>query len=302
MESRNNFPIRRMRYIDDTIQDMHDNRINNKLSLRKKKIIEILFDKKKKEYNLSEENDIQIQFKYKIYSFLNIEYGEEFQVFFASNCYNSPLFNYLNSNNINEIKNGIVLLNKVINQINDNDLLIKLINCLLSVISKNKDNEIVFNILYSLTNISYKINNKQIKELYLTDKILDNLKQYFLANDFDIIYQIICLLNNILQDNIYNINNLLKSDFFINIIYNFFVQNEIIYEIKYNKNKSSVLYHIIDKGINFLSYLLAESIEIDSNEVLNKLFTIIINFTNTSDSDKYYKCIYSLVYALERDL
>ena len=292
------------RYIRDEVQDIHQNRIDNKLSIRKKKVNEILFNRRKNEFNMSDKNKESIFFKYNVYS---ITKGDYQGLPFISQSINDDIMKNLNSQNIEEIKYGLSLLNLFIKDNNNNKTLIDLLTLLLSVLSKKiNEKEVIFNVFYSFTNITYKINTNEIARI-LSDEFYEVIKNAFLINDSDIIYQIICSLNNIMiVIPVNNIVDFIKSGLFQNYICDYFMKNEIIYEIEYNNNKTDILNAIIDKGINLFSNILIESsdISISDNDLcyFQKLLIVIFNFAETYDREKYYKCLYCLSFALEKEL
>lgn len=298
------------RYIGDLPRDKMEERSQFSLSLRKKKINAYLFSKRKNKDSNSNDNNI-INYSYKIFSIFDNDSlitNENYKLFSSNNDVN--ISKYLASKNKKEIKTGILLLNLFINNDKHSIELLEtknceLIPCFFQIIKANiYDKELIFNILHYLTNLTYKINNNNIIQV-LNEEFFSVLNLCFLLNDYDIIYQIICLLNNIFKDILIS-SDMIMNELFEKSILDFFSREEIIFDIKYNNNRADISFNIIEGGLVLLCSILSKFCDIiSSNEeikLLEKFLEIIIILSNTNDIDKYTKCLYSIAFVLEREL
>ena len=307
MEQNNNFSSQRKpnKYINDNILDLMNERIEMKLSLRKKKIIDKLNSQRHKPSNIEVNN--KINYNYKLFSFINIEIPSQ-----NNDNEISIILDYLKSDDIKKVKIGVFSLHSFINEKNiSREFLEKEIHiffpCLLALIYDNiHDKEFIFNILYIMTDLSFKINNNNIKDI-LNQQFFSMINSCFLKNDCDINYQIICILNNIFQDISINSFEIVNNEFFKKTLIEFFSRKEVIFDMEYNKNESDLSFHIIEGGITLFCTLLTSFIECLTEEeedlvLFKKFLDIIFIFSNINELDKYLQCLYSIKYVVERNL
>ena len=129
----------------------------------------------------------------------------------------------------------------------------------------------------------------------------------FNLQNFDIFYEIICVLNNIIQNNTIGGCNLIRSNFLISEIFNFYM-NEGINAQKNNEDKSDINYHLIKDGISlFCNLLIISSDNLDNvtkeeiKQSKQKIINILLVYYDSKIYENHYKCIYSMAITLEQD-
>ena len=301
-------------------KELFNLRIETKLSLRKKKVNDIMFQKRMIENNISLNNKkdkhefkllydpTKIQFisdnsntKYN----LNINEKEDKTIL-------SLASKYLKSENPDDIKYGIILTQIFIKR-NMNEDLIDSINLLFiyelfHLIDKIKsDKEIIFNILNILISYSFINTDKNLATVLLSPNSYKIWENCFKLEDFEIFYAMICIFYNIIKDNLIGSCNLIRSNFFQNEIFNFY-SNEAIITQKNNEDKSDINYHIIKDGISLFCNLLIISVDnldnVTKDEVRlskQKIINILLIYYDSKIYENHYNCIFSMALTLEQD-
>ena len=301
-------------------KELFNLRSETKLSLRKKKVNDIMFQKRMIENNILLNNKkdkhefkllydpTKIQFisdnsntKYN----LNINEKEDKTIL-------SLASKYLKSENLDDIKYGIILTQIFIKK-NMNEDLIDSINLLFiyelfHLIDKIKsDKEIIFNILNILISYSFINTDKNLATVLLSPNSYKIWENCFKLEDFEIFYAIICIFYNIIKDNLIGSCNLIRSNFFQNEIFNFY-SNEAIITQKNNEDKSDINYHIIKDGISLFCNLLIISVDnldnVTKDEVRlskQKIINILLIYYDSKIYENHYNCIFSMALTLEQD-
>ena len=298
---------------DKMNNELFNIRIQTKLSLRKNKINDILYQKRFSD---------NIKYKWKLlYDIKNIKFiskesKDKYKLDFNDDEHEKILSlanKYLKSDNYDEIKYCIILLQIFIKR-NMNNNLTSFINLLFiydlfNIINKvNKDKEIIFNILDILINYSYINTDDRLSTILLSPNSYKIWELCFNLQDYDIFYEMICIFNNIIQDNQVGSCNLIRSNFLGNYIFNFYLNETITSQLD-NKDKSSIYFYIIREGINLFCNLLIVPINnldrITKGEVKSskqKIIKILMKYYNCNSFDNHYKCIYSLNIAVEGEI
>jgi len=301
-------------------KEIFEQRIETKLSLRKKAVDNILYNKRILGNAPFDFEDKKIKWKL-LYDIKNINFQSDesklkFKLIFEENDDEkilSEASKYLKSENLDDIKYGIILIQTFIKR-NMNDDLTNSINLLFvyelfHIIEKmNKEDEIIFNILDIIITYSSFNKDKALATILLSPESYKIWELCFNLQNFDIFYEIICVLNNIIQNNTIGGCNLIRSNFLKNNIYNFYTTESIISQ-KDNQNKYDINYYIIKDGINLIcSLLIIPTVDLDKvtkSEVIlskQKLIKILLLYYDTNCFDNYLKCIYAFNLAVGQDL
>ena len=302
-------------------KEIFNQRIETKLSLRKRVMDNILYDKRKLGNNLIDNNENKIKWKL-LYNnidnkFISDKQSIEYKLDFNENDNEKVLSlatKYLGSDNIDKIKCGIFLTQTFIKRNMNEDLInsinLKFIYDLFHLIDKrniNQQIDIIFNIFDIIINYSAINTDKTLATILLTPESYKIWEFCFNLQNFDIFYEIITIFNNIIQDNMIGSFNLIRSDFLHNNIFSFF-KNENIVSHKNDEDKNNVIYYIIKDGINlFCSLLIIPTDNLDSatkNEVISskiKIINILLIYYNPNDFENYYKFIFSIEKAVKYD-
>ena len=308
--------IKLLKNDEEANNNMFNLRIENKLSLRKKTINNILYNKRILGINSSDNNNT-LKFKLK-YDHTNIKFGldelnNKYKLDFNDNedeLIITLASKYLKSENINDIKYGIFLTQKFIKRNIYKDLTdyinLLFIYELLHIIDKiNEDKEIIFNILDIIVSYSFINSDINLSTILLSPNSYKIWEICFNLQNFEIFYALICIFNNIIQNNQIGSCNLIRSNFLQNNIFNFYL-NESIFSKKDNEDKSDIFFHIIKDGITlFCNLLLVSTNNLDvvtKEEVAlakQKIINILIFYSNSNNYENHYKCIYTISLALE---
>ena len=302
-------------------KELFNLRLETKLSLRKKKVNDIIFKKRMLENNnlLNNKND-NLKFKL-LYNKDKIHFNSDE----SSSKYNlnfneiedkkilSLVPKFLKSENIDDIQYGIILTQIFIKRNIKKDLSdsinLLFIYDLFHLIDKIKsDKEIIFNILNIIVSYSFNNNDKNLATILLSPNSYKIWENCFKLEDFEIFYAMICIFNNIIHENLIGSCNLIRSNFLQNEVFNFYI-NQGINAQKNNEDKSDINYHIINDGISLFCNLLIISVvnldNITKEEVKlskQKIINILLVYYDSKIYDNHYKCIYSMSKALEQDL
>ena len=156
------------------IEEFSQDRINFKLSLRKKKFNDILIKKR-----ILPSNPKDSPWSLELY-LTNLKLPAEYKITFGNiDEFMSTALNNIKSDDILNVKYGICLFKNYIKNFPDDDNKLKFdlnmnfISDLLNLLEKwgeKKEKQIVFNILYIMTNYSYINTNKNITKILLSSK------------------------------------------------------------------------------------------------------------------------------------
>ena len=321
MDSKKIFEERNKLYenIDKDENNFSNERIETKLSLRKQKFYEILSKKRLITYNTVITNKEKLS-KWKLpYNIKNFEFPKEFLDKHKLNLdkYDpdeiiSLSLKLFKSDNIDDIKYSIILLQIFINGHMNSDLTnyinLLFIYDLFNLIEKyNKEKQIIFNILYIISNYSYINTNNGLSIILLSPNAYKKWELCFNLQDYEILEAIINILNNIINENQIAGCNLIRSSFLQTNLYNFFMNQVIVSKVN-NIEKEDFIYTLIDEGINLFCHLLLiptdkldrltiEEIFICKQKVIN----VLIHYCNCNSKEKYHKCIFSISTALEKE-
>ena len=319
MESKDIFEERKKLYenIDKNEIDTFKERIQTKLTLRKQKYNEILSKKRLSDYisilnkngNISKwqllydinKEKIQMENKYK-FNF-NINDDEELL---------SISLKYLKSENIYEIKYSIILLqifiNKHMNCELTNYINLLFIYDLFHIIEKHiNDKQIVFNILYILIYYSNINTNKSLCTILLSPNSYKIWELCYNLQDYEILYEMIAILNNIISDSQVGGCNLIRSNFLLNNLYNFFMDQSIISKMNIN-NKKDIMNTIIEDGIILFCKLLVVSTDnldrFTKEEIYiskQKIINIVIIYNESNLYKIYQICLFSIFTVIQSE-
>ena len=289
------------------INELYQDRLNFKLSLRKKKLNEIII--KKRIFSSIEDtpwthelflSNLKLPSNYKI-----IFAKDEELILKALKC--------IKSENILDLKYGICLLKQYISFFRDGKILndnlnLNFISDILNLLEKwgqKKEKQIVFNLLYLLTNYAYINTNKTISKFFLSSKGYKVWDICFDLQDYEIMSQLIWILDNITNEDDEISFNLLKSNFFQNKMYNFFSSPAIICHLN-NKNQKNIFFIIIERGIGLLSNLLASQTSNEDNKeekyrLSLPVFELVLKYSCSNSRNIFYSCVYSLSIAIDND-
>ena len=294
-------------------------RFETKLSLRKRKIDEFLYNKRgfgniKLDYN---NNKIKWKLLYDIgnIKFISIDSKSKYNLEFNDDEDEKILSiasDYLKSNDMEDIKYGIILtqifIKRNMNEDLTNSINLLFIYELFHIIDKiTKEDHIIFNILDIIISYSSINADKNLATVLLSPESYKIWELCFNLQNFEIFYGIMSVFNNIVQNNIIGCCNLIRSNFLQNQIFNFY-NNESIIAQKYNENKNDIYFYIIKIGINlFCTLLTIPTYNLDSatkKEIMlskRKIINILINYYDINYFDNYYKIIFSFALSVEND-
>ena len=217
-------------------RELFNQRLNTKLSLRKRKVDDILYNKRgfgniKSDYNDNNNNKITWKLLYDIKT-LKLKYNLEFKENEDEKIL-STASKYLKSNDLDDIRYGIILtqifIKRNFNQDLTNSINLLFIYELFHIIEKfNKEEDIIFNILDIIISYSSINTDKNLATILLSPDSYKIWELCFNLQNFEIFYEIISIFNNIVQDNIIGGCNLIRSNFLQNQIYNFYNNDNII--------------------------------------------------------------------------
>ena len=301
-------------------KELFNLRLETKLSLRKKKVNDIIFQKRMLESNnsINNKND-KLEFKL-LYDptkvqFISDDSKTKYNLNFKE-MENKQILslatNYLKSENIDDIKYGIILTQIFIKRKIKEDLVdsinLLFIYELFHLIDKVKsDKEIIFNILNIIVSYSFINEDKNLATVLLSPNSYKIWEDCFKLEDFEIFYAMICIFNNIIQNNLIGSCNLIRSNFLNSEIFNFYM-NEGINAQKNNEDKSDINYHLIKDGISlFCNLLIISSDNLDNvtkeeiKQSKQKIINILLVYYDSKIYENHYKCIYSMAITLEQD-
>jgi len=320
MDSKRIFEERNKLYenIDKDLMNSSNQRIQNKLFLRKQKVNDIIQKKRLLGYN-SAINNNEITSKWKLlYNLSKLEFpkdsGEKYNLDFNDDEEMlSTSLKYINSEEIIDVKYSIVLIQMFVTKHTNNELSnyinLMFISDLFRLIEKfQKNKEIIFNILYILIHYSYATDDKNLSTILLSPKAYKIWELCFNLQDYDILYGMICVLNNIILDNQIGGCNLIRSTLVLINLYHFFENQTIISQMNIN-DKKSVMYDIINNGVSLFCNLLVVSMDrldrLTSEEIYTckqKIINIVIIYSDINNFESYQNCIYSIYSSVLKEM
>ena len=305
--------------IDKDKFDFYSQRLETKLTLRKQKFYEILSKKRLLTYNSIINNNDKVS-KWKLpYNIKNMDFPKELANKYKFNFnYNDeeeilPLsLKFLKSDNEHDIKYSLILLQIFINDHMNSDLtnyinLLFIYDFFNLIEKRSKDEQIIFNILYIISNYSYVNTDNGLSIVLLSPSAYKKWELCFNLENYEIFEAMLNIFNNIVNGNQIAGCNLIRSSFFQNNIYNFFMNPTILSQIN-NKDKKDIIYTIIEEGINLFCHLLLiptdkldrltkEEIFICKQKVIN----LLVCYSGCNSLEKYHKCIFTISTALEKE-
>ena len=316
MDSSNIFEEKKKLYenIDKEDINVFDQRIQTKLTLRKQKVNEILHKKRLSDY-ISVLNRNGSKSKWKLLYDIKKEilgmtkykfnFKDDEEILKLS-------LKYLNSDNITDIKYCIILLEIFINKYMNSQLtshinLLFTYNLFLLIEKFINDKEIIFNILYILICYSNINTDNHLSSLLLSPNSYKLWELCFNLQDYEILYEIIAILNNIISENQIGGCNLIRSNLLLNNLYNFYMNQSIVSQMN-NNNRKEAISNIIEDGIilfcklliiptNNLDRFTREEIFISKQKIIN----LVISYSNSNLYKNYYTCIYSIFIIVQNE-
>ena len=288
--------------------ELSQERIKFKLSLRKKKYNEILM-KKRIFPTKPEETPWHLELflsKLKLPAEYKITFEKEEELIITS-------LNNIKSDDELNIKYGICLLKKYIEYFIDEDNLpftlnLNFVSDLLNVLEKfanKQEKQIIFNILYLLTNYSYINKNKTISTILLSPKGYKIWEMCFDLQDYEIMSQMVWILSNITYDDKKSAYNLLKSNFFQKKIFYFYSNPTIIGHLNETK-EDDIFYILIERGLNIFNNILSveSSSTYNKEEIYKKsmpILNLILKYSDSNNQKIFDLCIYSISKAIDNE-
>ena len=322
MDLKNIFEKRNKKYenIDKDNLDFYNQRLETKLTLRKQKFNEILSKKRLLTYN-SIINNNNKKSKWKLlYNIKNMDFPKELANKYKFNFNNndeekilSLSLKFLKSDNKHDIKYSLILLQIFINNHMNSDLTnyinLLFIYDLFNLIEKrSKDKQIIFNILYIISNYSYVNTDDGLSVILLSPKAYKKWELCFNLQNYEIFEAMLNIFNNIVNGNQIAGCNLIRSNFFQKYIYNFFMSQTILSQIN-NKDKKDIIYIIIEEGINLFCQLLLipkDKLDILTKEEIfickQKVINLVVCYSGCNSLEKHRKCIVTISSALEKEI
>lgn len=288
------------------IKAMNEDRINFKLSLRKKKYNDLLAKKRifsEKPNSSSRPYELFLS-KLKLPSNYKIIFSkEDEQIQTALDC--------MKSDDIITVTYGVCLMKTYITNFLDDEHILKNLNMnfisdilnLLDKYCEKKETRIVYNLLHILTNYSYINENNKITKILLSSKGYRVWDLCFDMQDYEIMGQMVWILNNIIYKDGEGSYNLIKSNFFKNKIYSFY-NNEIIMQHMNEKDPNNIFYIIIQCGINLFANLISVTYpssydQKDKYQLSAPVFDLILKYAQSNSEEIYATCIYAISLAID---
>lgn len=290
------------------LEQFSSDRINFKLSLRKKKFNNILAKKRILYSNLSTSN-YSLEF-----NLTKLNLPENYKDKFNDNdelmC---TALKSIKSDDPLTVKYGICLFKLYIKYFIDNkdiifNLNLNFISDLLNILEKwgeKGEKDIVFNILLIMTNYSYLNTNKTICKILLSSKGYKIWDLCFNMQDYEIMSQLVWILNNIIYEDKDSSYNLLKSNYFNKKIFSFYSNPTIISHLN-EKDENNIFYILIDRGINLMANLLETKCSStyekeEKYKLAIPIFNLILKYSETNSPNIFYVCLYAINLALEKE-
>ena len=292
----------------EELNELSQDRINFKLSLRKRKYNEILM--KKRIYQSTPEDTPWSLELYLTKLKLPAEYKITFEQ--EEDLIKTALNNIKSDEELN-VKYGLCLLKRYIQFFLEKEsvnfiLNLNFVSDLLNILEKwgdKREKQIIFNILYILTNYSYINQDKKLSLILLSPKAYKIWELCFDLQDYEIMSQMVWILCHITLQNKKSSYNLLKSNLFQKKIFYFYSNPTIINHLNETK-ENALFYFIIENGIKLLNNLLAaESSSTYDKEEIYKLsipiFNLILKYSESTSKNFFHICIYSISISIENE-
>jgi hypothetical protein len=123
--------------------------------------------------------------------------------------------------------------------------------------------------------------------------------------DYEIMSQLVWILNNIIYEDKDSSYNLLKSNYFNKKIFNFYSNPTIISHLN-EKDENNIFYILIDRGINLMANLLETKCSStyekeEKYKLAIPIFNLILKYSETNSPYIFYICLYAINLALEKE-
>jgi len=289
------------------MEELSRDRINFKLSLRKKKFNNILAKKR------IISNPDSSKWSHELF-LSKLVLPQNYKIVFSDKDeLISTSLKSIKSDDVTIVKYGICLLKSFISFIPEKDNIhtkidFDFITDLLNIMEKwgeKKEKEIIFNILFILTNYSFINSNKNISKILLSPKGYKIYELCFDLQDYEIMSQLVWVLNNIIYDDEECCLNLLKTNLFQHKIFNFYNSQTIMNHLN-EKDEENLFCIIVERGITLLTNLLAMKSLGNYNEeekykLLIPIFELVLKYSETNSPKIYHSCIYSISISIEKE-
>ena len=288
---------------------LSEDRINFKLSLRKRKFDEILAKKRNiptKPIRSSRPYELFLS-KLILPPNFKIIYSKEDELI-------SKALESMKSDEINIVLYGVCLIKTYLeNSLDDKSVLNKLnlnfVSDMLNLLEKwgeKKELQIIYNILHILTNYSFLNENKLITKILLSSKGYKVWEMCFDLQNYEVMSQMMYLLHNITFGGDESTYNLAKSNFFRNKIFNFYSNQNIIKHLN-EKNEENIFFIIIKNGLDLFANLISIQFpstydKVEKNKLIIPVFELILKYCQSNTEKIYHSCIYAISSAVEEDL
>jgi hypothetical protein len=165
---------------------------------------------------------------------------------------------------------------------------------------------IIYNILYILTDYSYLNEDNIISKILLSSKGYRIWELCFDLQDYEIMYQMVWILQNITYKNSESTYNLIKSNFFKNKIFSFYSNGTILQHLN-EKDPENIFYLIIQCGLSLFSNLISIQFpstfdEMEKNKLIEPVFDLILKYSQSNSEKIYHTCIYAIALGVEEEL
>ena len=285
-----------------------EDRINFKLSLRKKKYNEFFTKRRiiQPKSNISSRPYELFLSTLKLPSSYKLIFSKDDELI-------STALNSIKSDDVSEVLYGVCLLKSYITHFLDDDILTQNLNLnfisdLLNLLEKwceKRELKIIYNTLYIITNYSYANENKLISKILLSSKGYKIWELCFNLQDYEIMSQMVWILQNITYEDKEGSYNLLKSNFFKNNILSFYSNQNIVSHLN-EKDPENIFHIIIECGLGLLSNLI--SVEYPSSydtkeryKLALPVFNLILKYADSNSEKIYHSCIYSICLAIDEE-
>ena len=282
-----------------------EERINYKLTLRKKKYNDILSKKRIYPKNVNSSYELFIS-KLKLPPNYKIIFSKE------EDLINTALQS-MKSDDVTIVKYGVCLIKTYLwNFLDDenvlNNLNLNFVSDMLNLLEKwgaKKELQIIYNVLHILTNYSYKNENKLITKILLSSKGYKIWELCFDFQDYEIMSQMMWMLHNATYKDSESSYNLIKSNFFRNKIFSFY-SSETIIKHMHEKNPENIFYLIIQSGLGLFSNLISIQYpssydNLDKKKLSYTVFDLILKYSQSTSDKIYHSCIYAICLAVDED-
>ena len=288
---------------------LSEDRTNFKLSLRKKKYDDILAKKR----NIPKKSDSSSRPYELLLSKLKLPPNYKI-IFSKDDELISTALKNMKSNIIDEVIYGVCLIkNYLDNFLDDNSVLNRLnlnfVSDMLNLLEKwceKRHLTIIYNILYILTDYSFLNENITISKILLSSKGYRIWELCFDLQDYEIMYQMVWILQNITYKDSESTYNLIKSNFFKNKILYFYNNGTILQHLN-EKNPENIFYLIIQSGLGLFSNLISIQFPstydaMEKNKLIVPVFDLVLKYSQSNNEKIYHTCIYAIALAVEEEL